>query len=154
MEGEIKMGHDDEGQVLDVDSSSNGLENEGIDNEQEINAENIVEKKKEFRQREKSWKDGVNEVIDRYSEFGFAKVEKSKDDEYSAFAKIFFKKADNSQMFDYGRGQEFLEVLDVLTEKFREISTLKGEIQKYEYRKEKQGQDKKGKSLLDKLGAI
>jgi len=57
-------------------------------------------------------------------------------------------------MFDYGRGQEFLEVLDVLTEKFREISTLKGEIQKYEYRKEKQGQDKKGKSLLDKLGAI
>jgi len=45
MEGEIKMGHDDEGQVLDVDSSSNGLENEGTDNEQEINAENIVEKK-------------------------------------------------------------------------------------------------------------
>jgi len=154
MEGEIKMGHDDEGQVLDVDSSSNGLENEGTDNEQEINAENIVEKKKEFRQREKSWKDGVNEVIDAYSEFGFAKVEKSKDDEYSAFGKMFIYSKDNPEMFEHERGQEFLRALEVLTEKFVEISTLKGEIQKYEYRKEKQGQDKKGKSLLDKLGAI
>ncbi len=150
MEGEIN--HEEE-QVSTENPPAESLEGGSIEG-QEINAENIIEKKKEFRQREKSWKDGVNEVIDAYSEFGFAKAGKSKDDEYSAFGKMFLYSKDNPEMFEHGRGQEFLKVLEVLTGKFVEISTLKGEIQKYEYRKEKQGQDEKGKSLLDKLSAI